>query len=198
MPDCGEHNIYTVSAYHLGLGGFRETPQSNGVSIDGAACPRTYKVTFEGLQVSGRHYDGGGGPAYGNFWASGSDTESLEFDGGGCSWVFGCRGYEIEETTTAIADMFSAINLVRLTCFGPGCMEVNAPDHDFVIVELNEGENLSFGGDIWYEQDHGADGRLFHEQFTLAADEPIPAHHVLEDSNSHGTFQLRVLVEEVD
>lgn len=198
MPDCGEHNVYTVTAYHLGAGGFRETPQSNGVSIDGAACPRSYKATFEGLQVSGLHYDGGGGPAFGNFWASGSDTQSLEFDGGSCSWLFGCRGYEIEEATTRITDMFNAINLFRMVCMGPGCAEVSAPDRNFVIVEVGEGENLSFGGDIWYEPEHGGDIRLFHDQFTLPADGPMPAHHVLEDSSGHGTFQLRVLIEEVE
>ncbi len=198
MPDCGEHNVYTVSAYHFGIDGFRETPQSNVVSIDGPACPRSYKVTFDGLQVSGLHYDGGGGPAFGNFWASGSDTRSLEFDGGSCSWLFGCRGYEIEEATTSIADIFNAINLFRMVCIGFGCAEINAPAQDFVIVEVGEGENLSFGGDIWYEPEHGGDIRLFHDQYTLPVDEPMPTHHVLEDSSGYGTFQLRVLVEEVE
>lgn len=199
LPDCGEHNIYTISAYHFGAGGFRETPQSNGVAIDGEACPRSYKVTFDGLQVSGLHYgSGGSGPAFGDFWASGSDLQRLEFDGGSCFWIIGCRGYEIEEATTPIMNIFNAINLYRLTCVGLGCMGVNAPDRDYVIVEMNEGENLSFGGDIWYEQEHGSDIRLFHDQYTLAVDESMPTHHILEDTNSHGTFQVRVLIEEVE
>ncbi len=119
-------------------------------------------------------------------------------DGSSCYQLFGCRGYEIEEATTTLADMFSAINLFRIARMGFGCADVREPGCDFVIVDVAEDETLSFGGDIWYEPEHGDEVRLFHDQFTLPVDEPMPAYHMLEGSSGYGTFQLRVLIEEVE
>ncbi|MHC1781803.1 MAG: thrombospondin type 3 repeat-containing protein [Anaerolineaceae bacterium] len=104
LPDCGERNEYTVTAYYRNGADFRESPPSNSVTITGEACPRQVKVTFTELGVSDTVWLGGDmasrGPIYGAFFASGSDIETLEFDGGDCTtvlWVFTCRGYQIDD-----------------------------------------------------------------------------------------------------
>ncbi len=200
MPSCGERSGFTLTAYQFVGLTLRKSPPSNTVYIDGEPCPRRVRVTFQELGVSGlRTFDSdmdGRGPLYGSFWATGSDMETLEFDGGECNF-FGCEGYEIFNGVTSIDDMFAEIHSIDDGCFGLGCVDTSAPGVNSVIVELNEGDDITFGGDIWDEERVGADEHLFEDMRTISADAPLPAEFTLEDHNFYGEFTLRVQIEEM-
>ncbi len=205
MPDCGERNVYTLTAYRMD--GFlrRESPPSNGVAMVGDRCPRRVKVTFLDLTTSGldtRFGDMRGiGPISGSLWASGTESEMLEFDGGRCwsfLWVWNCEGYDIDNGRYSISGIFDEILRMGASCLGGGCPTAIAPEVNYVIVELGEGDNLTFGGSLWDEEAYGSDHRLFRMNRTISAEEPLPAEYALEENNSHGNFTLRVRIEEVD
>jgi hypothetical protein len=194
LPPCGETSTYTLTAYRNEGGIVRESPPSNAVHRAGAPCPRRVKVTFQQIQVSDLRYIGGDmagrGPIYGAFWASGSRTQTLDFDGGRCwsvLWIFSCRGVDLGNGTYQIARLFAAMREA----------EERAPTTDSVIVELNQGDDLTFGGSIWDEEAYGSDERLFHGRHTLGANASLPTQITITDATRLGRIILTIRVEQV-
>ncbi len=205
LPPCGERYEYTLTAYQMDGVILRESPPSNSVYSTGEECPRRVKVTFEELGVSGLHTIGsdmlgGRGPLYGTFWASGNEIQSLRFDGGDCVsvlWVFHCGGFKIQNGSITIPRMFDEMRAFHESCPGFDCREAFAPSVNYIIVELDEGDDLSFGGNILDEEAFGSDESLFEDRNTIGASESLPREVTLEDENSRGRFTLRVRIEEM-
>ncbi|NLF50550.1 MAG: hypothetical protein GX577_05390 [Leptolinea sp.] len=204
MPDCGERNEYTLVAYQREGLTYRESPHSNPAYFEGEECPRQVKVSFEEFGVTSlRTFDSdmdGRGPIYGSFWANGIDMESLDFDGGECSWFpwFGCEGFQIHNGSYSIIDIFHSINTEAGSCIGDGCIDARAPGLDFLLIALDEGDDLTFGASIRDEKLMGIDERLFNQSRTISSEEPLPAEFTLEENNLYGQFTLRVHIEEID
>jgi hypothetical protein len=192
-PACGETVYFQMFAYQDH--GEIRSPLSNTQAWTGKPCSRQVKVTFAymdtDLQYIGGDYTGRG-PIYGSFYAtSGSDILTLGFDGGRCwavLWIFSCNGYAVSVGRYNIAGMFNAMRAEE---------DGHAPDVNHIIVELNPGDDLSFGGSIWDEEAYGGDHRLFHARHTIAADETLPAEIILEDVTGYGRVSLTVRIEEI-
>ena len=205
MPECGERNVYTLSAYKMDGFVRRETPPSNGIAMEGETCPRRVKVTFLDLTTSGldtRFGDMDGiGPISGQFWANpGVEPVHLQFDGGSCwsfLWVWNCEGYDLFNGRYTISGIFDDILRAGASCLGSGCPTSTAPEVDYAIIELDDGDTITFGGEINDEEAFGSDHRLFHANRTISGDEPLPAEFTLEDNNSYGNYALRVRIEEM-
>ena len=75
-------------------------------------------------------------------------------------------------------------------------MDSYAPDVNYLIIESDEGDDISFGGSIWDEEAYGSDERLFEDSHILASDTGLPVEYVLRDNNSLGNFSVRVWIEE--
>jgi hypothetical protein len=198
-PACGETYKYHVTAYFRDGTTIRESPPSNSVHVAGEPCPRRVKVTFDRLRAEDS-LRLGQGPIYGTFVATGANTRSLQFRGGECwafLWVFNCEGLHFGNGTYNIAEMFSDLRTMQASCLGRGCVDVHAPEVNYVIVELNDSDDLTIAGSIWDVEPYGSDKRLFHNQRSFAAGETLPTEISLVDENHYGTFTLVIQFEEL-
>ncbi|MHC1781802.1 MAG: hypothetical protein AB9891_03380 [Anaerolineaceae bacterium] len=96
-----------------------------------------------------------------------------------------------------IAEMFHDMLAAGASCLGSGCMESYAPENNYLIIDVGEGDDISFGGSIWDEEAYGDDVRLFHDSYTLGADVPLPTEYILSDENDLANLTVRVRIEEV-
>ncbi len=199
MPACGETYEYQITAYQLDGTIIRESPPSNTVHVAGEPCPRRVKVTFEQFQANNSRLLGLG-PIYGTFVGTGSDSRSLQFRGGECwafLWVFNCEGLHFGNGNYNIAEMFSDLRTMQASCLGSGCVNVYAPEVNYVIVELNDSDDLTIAGSVWDEEPYGSNERLFSGQHSFAAGETLPTEISLVDENHYGTFTLVIQIEEL-
>ncbi|MFP4343384.1 MAG: thrombospondin type 3 repeat-containing protein [Anaerolineales bacterium] len=193
-PLCGGRREFYVVA--VGADG-RESPPSNRPVWEVESCPRVVRVTFEAL---GTHNLGGDerwadgesvGPIGGNFWATGSSSEQLDFIGVDYpEWAGGrIRGYRLRHWTTySVQAIFDQIwTWVQGSMSSP----YRAPDRDYVTVELGPGDDLTFGGYIYDADTGNPSDTLFDGQLTLPAAEVRPGRYFVRDRS----IALQVLVD---
>jgi len=194
QPACGETSVFHMKVYKDTGSEAIYSPASNTISWPGVPCPRQVRVTFESIDVDLDYIGGdytGRGPIYGSFWASGAEIQSLVFDGGRCwsfLWIFSCNGYAISFGRYGIAGMFDAMSAEE---------DGYAPDVNYLIVNLNHDEDLSFGGTIWDEEAYGVDHRMLNARQTILAGETLPPEISLEEITDVGRITLVVHLEEI-
>jgi hypothetical protein len=215
-PPCGERMEFEMTAYSgRTFPSDRESPRSNTVYWEGAACPRTVRVTFERLtthddigedEYTGFMFARGGpyeqGPIKGNFRASSSsDFEVISFDGAFCFyWMWAqCPGVRLEPSSEMRVqeDIFDVIR----TQYETGSAEItgswapyfDGPDHNYVIVDLGAGDNLKIGGrikddDYWTHEDI-----LFDVELELRPEEIVSGPVTLGGHHMDLTVMIEVL-----
>jgi len=195
QPACGETSVFRIKVFKTtGLDAVY-SPPSNVIRWPGVPCPRQVRVTFEYLDADLDYIGGdytGRGPIYGSFWASGTETQSLEFDGGRCwsfLWIFSCNGYSMGFGRYGIAGMFNAMRAEE---------DGYAPEANYLIVHLNHDDDLIFGGTIWDEEAYGVDHRMLHAWHTVLAGDTLPPEITLEETTGVGRLALVVHLEEIN
>lgn len=187
-PSCGETYEFTVRAVNEGV-----SPSSNTVTWRGAQCSKIMRVTFEELDVHDPPEDEGGhrtpGPIYGGFWvAHGSEIDRLPFKASDCVGLGlfeRCFGLKLHQGLYRVNDIFNWIRGWDDICSGgPGCPtpHFQVPDSNVVTFEVNQRDEVSFGGKIMDGDTNNPDDTLFEEQATWTL-------HTLEDDSIH-TFYL--------
>jgi hypothetical protein len=192
----------------------RESPRSNIRFLQGLPCPRTVRVIFQTLETGDlgddeREYDTVG-PISGFFWASGNTRGELDFHTSVCPILGGsgsCRHRDIRHglrldhhTTYRVQDIFDWVHTEQASCWSPGC-EANhywAPDVNSVTVQLDDGDDLTFGAkiqDVDWGSGRGSEwDTLFETDYTIPAEEvPVPGGgggYTIHDRN----IDLRVWV----
>jgi len=204
-PPCGQRWEYQVAAYSGPdpVHPDRESPRSNIRFLDGPPCPRTVRVQFLSLQtgdLGDDEYWADGesvGPIFGNFWATGSSEEQLEF------WAVDypeswerIRGYRLGDNQEyQIQGIFDEVwNWIVGSMSSP----YSVPSVDYVDVELGPHDDLTFGGSILdadtSDWDYNPSDTLFEADDTIPAEEvPVPGGgggYTIRDRN----IELRVWV----
>jgi len=201
-PACGTSDEFHVTSY--GSGG-RESPPSNTVTWVGQPCPRTVRVIFQTLETGNlggdeREYDTVG-PISGIFWASGNTQRELDFHASACAILSGgCPHRDIRYgfrlSTNAqyqIQDIFDWVHREQASCLGGGCQSNHywAPDVDYVELQLDDGDDLTFGAtiqDVDWGSGRGSEwDTLFEADYAIPADEvPVPGgggEYTIRDRN---------------
>jgi hypothetical protein len=194
LPACGERLEFQMTAYSgATLVPERESPRSNTLVVEGPPCPRTVRVIFQTLETGNlggdeREYDTVG-PISGTFWASGNTREELDFHASVCAILSGgCphrdirHGFRLSHNATyQIQDIFDWVHREQASCLGRGCPSNHywAPDINSVTVQLDDGDDLTFGAriqDVDWGSGRGSEwDTLFEGDDTLSADEvPVP------------------------
>jgi hypothetical protein len=193
-PSCGQRLEYEMTAFSgHPFTPDRESPRSNTYVFEGEPCPRTVRVHFQTLDTGHlggdeREYDTVG-PISGNFWVSGNTRGELDFHASVCPILSsGCphrdirHGFRLSHNAMyQIQDIFDWVHTEQASCHGRGC-EANhywAPDVNFVTVQLDDGDDLTFGAriqDVDWGSGRGSEwDTLFEDDDTLSADEvPVP------------------------
>jgi hypothetical protein len=215
-PLCGERMEFEMTAYSgRTFPADRESPRSNTVYWEGEVCPRTVRVTFERLtthgyigedEYTGPLYDLSGGPnaqgpILGNFWASSSsDHEVISFDGAYCYYyvVAQCRGIDLEPSSEMRIqeDILDPIRTYyeRLEEEGGSLAPYfDAPDHNYVIVDLGAEDNLTIRGrikddDYWTHED-----TLFDVELELRPEQVVSGPVTLSGHHMDLTVMIEVL-----
>jgi len=193
-PTCGQRLEFEMTVYSGPLLiPDQESVRSNTVVVEGPPCPRTVRIIFQTLDTGHlggdeREYDTVG-PISGTFWASGNTREELDFHASVCAILSGgCRHRDIRHgfrlshyTTYQIQDIFDWVHREQASCLGRGCPSNHywAPDVNFVTVQLDDGDDLTFGAriqDVDWGSGRGSEwDTLFEGDDTLSADEvPVP------------------------
>jgi hypothetical protein len=193
-PACGERLEFQMTAYSgATLVPDRESPRSNTLVVEGPPCPRTVRIHFQTLETGHlggdeREYDTVG-PISGTFWASGNTREELDFHASVCAILSsGCphrdirHGFRLSHNATyQIQDIFDWVHREQASCLGRGCPSNHywAPDVNAVTVQLDDGDDLTFGAtiqDVDWGSGRGSEwDTLFEDDDTLSADEiPVP------------------------
>jgi hypothetical protein len=147
---------------------------------------RVHFQTLETGNLGGdeREYDTVG-PISGTFWASGNTRQELDFHASVCAILSGgCRhrdihhGFRLSHNATyPIQDIFDWVHREQASCLGGGCPSNHywAPDVDYVEVQLDDGDDLTFGAtiqDVDWGSGRGSEwDTLFESDDTLSADE---------------------------
>jgi len=194
LPACGERLEFQMTAYSgATLVPDRESPRSNTLVVEGPPCPRTVRVHFQTLETGNlggdeREYDTVG-PITGNFWVSGNTREELDFHASVCAILSGgCphrdirHGFRLSHNATyQIQDIFDWVHREQASCLGRGCPSNHywAPDVNSVTVQLDDGDDLTFGAriqDVDWGSGRGSEwDTLFEGDDTLSADDvPVP------------------------
>ena len=201
LPACGERLEYQMTAYSgATLVPERESHRSNTLVLEGPPCPRTVRVQFLSLQTG--HLgddewwaDGESvGPIFGNFWATGSSEERLEFSAVDYPewWGQRIRGYRLAHNREyEIQGIFDEVwNWIVGSMSSP----YRVPSVDYVDVELGPDDDLTFGGVIWDADTGNPSDILFEGDDTIPADEvPVPGGgggYTIRDRN----IELRVWI----
>lgn len=190
LPACGEVLEFQIFAYggNSADGTYRESPNSNTLTWDGEACPRSVLVTFLSLDTTGM--GGRQGPISGTFYANdqmliadyrdrppsfdATDDTERYLDTG--------RFYDI-------ATLFSEIETEARSCIGSGCTRNYAPSTTSIEVELGPHEALTFGARIWREG-----GMFFNGDAYVPEDMIVPGEYVVYDNGINMTVLVDVLV----
>ncbi len=197
-PHCGETYSFYVTAYGGVAGDGRESPPSNTVTLTSEACPRLARVWFQSLETGDLGRDEsdfhGVGPIGGVFWASASNRQDLHFHISVCCDLCYCWHHDIDEGTRLSNNSTYNISGLFDSARGGG---YRAPEVNHVVVDLGDGDDLTFGGEI-YDVDWGNDessywDTLFETQTTIDTSELEPGvstTHILSDR----AIQLRVYI----
>jgi hypothetical protein len=196
-PHCGETYSFYVTAYGGPPGDLHESPPSNTVTFTSSPCPRLARVWFQSLEtgdLGGDERDFSGvGPIGGVFWASTSNRQDLHFHISVCG-EFHCHHHDIDEGTRLSNNSTYYISELFDSALGRG---YNAPEVNHVVVDLGEGDDLTFGGEIydvdWGNDEYSSWDTLFLTQATIDASELEPGvstTHILSDR----AIQLRVYI----
>jgi hypothetical protein len=212
-PPCGERMEFQMTAYSgRTLPPDRESPRSNTVYWEGEACPRTVRVTFERLtthdnlgedEYTGFMFAHGGpyeqGPILGAFRASSrSDFGAVIFDGAHCFYwmVAHCYGVHLYPNNEwrIQEDIFDVIR-TQWEPYRDGLQEYapyfDAPDDNYVLVELGADDNLTIRGLIRDDDYWSGEDTLFDVERELRPEEIVSGPLTL--SGRH--FDLTVLIE---
>jgi hypothetical protein len=196
-PSCGGR---VRREFHMtAFSGDRESPPSNLAYWTSRDCPRLVQVTFDAFTTFHLGDDewwaeGSVGPIYGNFWATGSNSESLDFFAVdyGDWWGERDRGYRIRSTRYyPVQNVFDWIQRELAECPWSTCPAYYGPENNFVTIELDPYENLVFGGLIRDVDSNNPDDTLFDGQEELRPDQVVPSRHRIWDRN----IELAVLVD---
>jgi len=144
-PPCGGATMFRLSA----VSGSQESPLSNFLIWNGASCDsRQVRVTFNRIVTHGGS-DDTYGPIFGNFRASGSTDERLVFNGNDYPYGFSITA----DGVTSIMSLFNTINAssIHSMCSGGRCLEVSAPEVNYVEVEVERTGSLSVGASLYDE-----------------------------------------------
>jgi hypothetical protein len=213
-PPCGQRWEYQVTAYSGPdpVHPDRESPRSNIRFLQGLPCPRTVRVHFQTLETGDlgddeREYDTVG-PISGFFWVSGNTRGELDFHASICPILSsGCPHGDIrygfrlsDHATYRVQDIFDWVHTEQVLCGIGGCPANSywAPEVDFVTVQLDDRDDLTFGAKIqdvdWGSDESGDWDTLFEADYTIPAEEvPVPGgggEYTIHDRN----IDLRVWV----
>ncbi len=215
-PPCGERMEFEMTAYSgRTFPSDRESPRSKTVYWEGAACPRTVRVTFERLtthddigedEYTGYMFAQGGpyeqGPIKGNFRASSSsDFEVISFDGAFCFyWMWAqCPGVRLEPSSEMRVqeDIFDVIR----THYETGSAEItgswapyfDGPDHNYVVVDLGAEDNLTIRGLIQDDDYWSGEDTLFDVELELRPEEIVSGPVTLSGHHMDLTVLIEVL-----
>lgn len=198
-PACGETIELIMYTYRYNEGApLTASRRSNShIWTSREACRHTAMVTFQTLNVHHCPADEDGlhevGPLEGHFYvANGSDTTAFWFDG---IWRSpnGYRhdGMRLLTGTYRIQDLLDWINRERDSCLGDGCHSNSyyAPNNDFIVIPLDQREDLVISGTIT-DDDTGrnADDTFFSGQVTVE----------FEDYESNVPFDVTIPGEYAD
>ncbi len=146
QPACGGQTVFQLTA----AGGGEESPLSNQALWRADECDsRRVRVTFNRLVTHGGSSDDTYGPIFGNFRAAGSTEARLVFDGDDYP-----HGYGIPTSgTTTVMSLFNTINAssIHSMCAGSRCLDVSAPEVNYVEVEVEPEGSLSVGVSLYDE-----------------------------------------------
>jgi hypothetical protein len=215
-PPCGQRWEYQVAAYSGPdpVHPDRESPRSNIRLLQSLPCPRTVRVQFRSLQtgdLGDDEYWAHGesvGPITGFFWASGNTRQELDFHTSECPILSGsCSSGDIRHglrlshnATYRVQDLFDWVHTEQVLCGIGDCPAHSywAPEVDFVTVQLDDRDDLTFGAKIVdLDSGVGESGRpdtLFEADYTIPAEGvPVPGGgggYTIHDRN----IDLRVWV----
>jgi hypothetical protein len=203
-PACGETRAFQATV----RGRAGESPLGVRDRWEGEPCPRTVKVEFYTLETGNLGDDEWNwdtvGPIFGHFRVTaGGRTHRLEFDAvdpGSWAWeeTWGCRLAHNDEVT--IHAIFQWI-WTRMNCMGE-CPNYHVAEHNYVIVDLGPGDDLTFGGSIYDHDDDNPSDTLFDAEYTIPAEDIsedtsgeclVPGYCVIEDRNIRLTVLLSAI-----
>jgi hypothetical protein len=190
-PSCTERVEFQLTAYSFNpFDPERESPRSNTLVLEGPPCPRTVRVTFDQLETydlgGEQRMDGNVGPIWGGFAAN---DETLGFDA--CDYP---DGYALSASSSySIQRFFDTIWDWKLGCMGDRCPDYDAPDANYVTVEVGGDESLTIGGYI-NDQDYTSYERLFNGWHSIEPGEIVPGPLEIRDGQVQLTVQIDVLV----
>lgn len=193
-PACGERWEFQMTAYSgPTLVPERETPPSNSVYWTGPPCPRVVRVAFNQLNTydlrDARRMEGNLGPIFGSFYAQGSNSESLYFDGADYPDGYLLRPY----ATHNIRDIFNWIlGEMSHLCSPTVCPLYTAPEVNYVTVELGPHDDLTIGGVI-YDQDWRVYQTVFNGFYTIPADEIVSGPIQIRDQQVELTVYITLV-----
>jgi pSer/pThr/pTyr-binding forkhead associated (FHA) protein len=193
-PACGERWEFQMTAYSgPTLVPERESPPSNSVYWTGPPCPRVVRVAFNQLNTydlrDARRMEGNLGPIFGSFYAQGSNSESLYFDGADYPDGYLLRPY----ATHNIRDIFNWIlGEMSHLCSPTVCPLYTAPEVNYVTVELGPGDDLTIGGVI-YDQDWRVYQTVFNGFYTIPADEIVSGPIQIRDQQIELTAYITLV-----
>ncbi|MBI9046649.1 MAG: thrombospondin type 3 repeat-containing protein [Anaerolineaceae bacterium] len=188
-PACGVRYEFEITAFD----GPNETPRSNTFVWEGEPCAKKVLITFESLNTfdlrdENRHNTLG--PIFGSFYASGSSSESLSFQGS--DYPDGLMLHR--DSTHSILSLFQWINNESMFCSGgSSCPFYHAPGTNFVEVEIGPDDDLSIGSAI-YEMDRRMYNTVFNARDTFAYDEIEPGRYTIRDREVELVYWIDVLV----
>ena len=188
-PVCGVLNVFEVSA----AVGDRESPRSNAVVLEGPPCDRKVRITFERIHLEGLHdedREGQIGPVLGSFWAQGSESVVLRYDGD--EYPYGITINSNGDTN--IRNLFNTI-LTQLDqpCMGFTCRDYSSPEVTFIELEVAPETDLTVGAVIydrdWYDTD-----TIFRVRETIPFEDIQPGRRVLRSGNNEVVYSIDMLV----
>ena len=189
VPICGVRNTFELTASI----GDRESPRSNPVVLQGQPCDRKVRVTFDRIYIHGmadEDRNGQIGPVFGNFWAQGSETGDLRFNGNDYP-----HGITINSGGgTSVASLFNTIHAqLDHPCSGLSCRDYSAPEVNFVEIEVAPDTDLTVGAAIYDRDWHDTDTIIRAEE-TIPFDDIQPGHHVLRSGSIEVTYWIDMVV----
>ncbi len=194
---CGRARRFYVTAV---AGAGRQSAPSNEIVFESPPCPRVVRVTFESIDTGEMGDDEwwahgeSVGPTYGNFWAQGASMERLEFWAVDYGEWWGERqeGYRLAHNTHyAVQGIFDEIwTWMQGSLTSP----YDAPDRNYVDVELDAYQTLVVGGTISDSDSGNDDDTLFDGELRIPSAELAPGRYTVRDRQITLTVLVDVIV----
>lgn len=179
MPACGETHEIQVTAALVSPTEIVESPYSNTWRLEGEACPRIARITFQQIRTYDLPLDTGFefceaalGPLAGGLWVTGAESVWLPLNTGyRARWVDYLTGVCLHPNRTrSIAEIITTCNSLPYEDLRASHAEaslIHCPESHIVEVPLGPEDNLSFGGTFSESDRNGSWQWIYNGSITL-------------------------------